>query len=250
MRSIKNFPKNKIIVTGSDGRLAQVLKKKLNSDQYIFLNKKNFNILKIQQIEKIIKLLKPKTILHLAALSRPMIIHEKNISQSIKTNIIGTCNLTILCSKYNIKLVYASTNYIYSGEKILHKETDSLLPTNNYSWSKLGGECAVQMYKNSLILRMSISEKPFIHKYAYSNIYSSFLYHDKVAEIIPKIIDQKGILNIGGKRRSIFSFARLSNKKVKKVKYKKDIFSYQKNLGVDNSKLRKILKNKLNFKNL
>ena len=47
-----------------------------------------------------------------------------------------------------------------------------------------------------------------LYKYAYSNIYSSFLYHDKVAEIIPKIIDQKGILNIGGKRRSIFSFAR------------------------------------------
>ena len=30
-----------------------------------------------------------------------------------------------------------------------YKETDFLMPWNNYGWSKLGGECAVQMYKNS-----------------------------------------------------------------------------------------------------
>ena len=239
----------KIIVTGSEGRLATNLKS-IKNINYLFLNKKEFNILNITQMERKIKLYKPKIILHLAALSRPMIVHEKNIKKSIMINIIGTSNLVILCKKYKIKLIYASTNYVYSGEKKLHKETDCLLPTNNYGWSKLGGECPVHMYKNSLILRLSISEKPFVHAHAYSNIYSSFLYHDEVIKIIPKIINKKGILNIGGKRRSIFSFAKLSNKKVKKVKYKKDIFLYQKNLGVDNSKLRKILKNKLNFENL
>ena len=31
---------------------------------------------------------------------------------------------------------------------------------------KLGGECAVQMYKNSLIVRLCMTEKPFIHKKA------------------------------------------------------------------------------------
>ena len=241
--------KKKIIVTGSEGRLATKLKS-IKNINYLFLSKKEFNILNISQMERKIKLYKPNAILHLAALSRPMMVHETNIKKSITINIIGTCNLVILCQKYKIKLIYASTNYVYSGEKKYHKETDSLLPTNNYSWSKLGGECPVHMYKNSLILRLSISEKPFIHKYAYSNIYSSFLYHDEIIKIIPKVIDKKGILNIGGKRRSIFSFARLSNKKVKKRKYKKDIFLYHKNLGLDNSKLRKILKNNLNFSNL
>ena len=34
---------------------------------------------------------------------------------------------------------------------------DALKPWNNYSWSKLGGECAVQMYKNSLIIRLCMT---------------------------------------------------------------------------------------------
>ena len=51
---------------------------------------------------------------------------------------------------------------------------------NNYAWSKLGGESAVHMYKNSLILRLNMAEKPRIHKYAFKNIKSNFLYHDEV----------------------------------------------------------------------
>ena len=35
-----------------------------------------------------------------------------------------------------------------------YKETDPLLPSSNYAWSKLGGEAAVQMYKNSLIIEL------------------------------------------------------------------------------------------------
>ena len=47
------------------------------------------------------------------------------------------------------------------------KRQISVKPWNNYSWSKLGGECSVQMYKNSLI-RLCMTEKPFVHKKAYS----------------------------------------------------------------------------------
>ena len=40
-----------------------------------------------------------------------MKIHDKDISQSIE-NIIGTANITKVCSDLNIKLVYISTCYI------------------------------------------------------------------------------------------------------------------------------------------
>ena len=62
--------------------------------------------------------------------------------------------------KKNIKLIYFSTNYVYPGKRGNYKEEDPLLPVNNYAWSKLGGEAAVQMYSNSLILRVSMTEKP------------------------------------------------------------------------------------------
>ena len=52
-----------------------------------------FLILSISSIVKSLVKYKPKYILHLAGLSRPMDIHDKNISKSIDLNIIGTCNL-------------------------------------------------------------------------------------------------------------------------------------------------------------
>ena len=66
-------------------------------------------------------------------------------------------------------------------------EKDYLLPVNNYAWSKLGGECAVQLYKNSLILRMCMTEKPFIHKSAFYNVKTSFMFQDEVAKIFNSI---------------------------------------------------------------
>ena len=122
----------KILVTGGDGRFASILKKKLNSKNFIFLNKKKLNILNINSIYKSLKKYKPNSILHLAGLSRPMIQHNDDIIKSINLNIIGTSNLVIASKKFNVKLVYFSTSYIYPGTKGNYKETDPVLPWNNY----------------------------------------------------------------------------------------------------------------------
>jgi len=79
-----------------------------------------------------------------------MNIHDKQISKSIDLNIIGTSNIVKICSDFKIKLIYFSTGYVYEGRVGNYKETDPVLPVNNYAWSKLGGECAVAMYKHSL----------------------------------------------------------------------------------------------------
>ena len=152
---------NKIVVTGGSGRFAQSLKKIKSKYSFIYPSTKSLNIINLNSIKKFLKKEKPSSVLHLAALSRPMIQHDKNISKSINLNIIGTANLVNICSELKIKLIYFSTSYVYPGEKGNYKEHDTLLPWNNYAWSKLGGECAVQMYKNSLILRVSMTEKTF-----------------------------------------------------------------------------------------
>ena len=77
---------------------------------------------------------------------------KKILGKSINLNIVGTANLVNVCSKLKIKLIYFSTSYVYPGTKGNYNERDAVLPWNNYAWSKLGGESAVQMYKNSLIL--------------------------------------------------------------------------------------------------
>ena len=207
--------KKKIVVTGGNGRFGSILRTKVNKN-FIFPNKKKLNILNLSKIINYLKITKPKYLIHLAGLSRPMSIHEKNISLSIKLNIIGTSNITIACEKLGIKLIYFSTSYVYPGIKGNYKESSPLLPLNNYAWSKLGGECAVHMYKNSLIIRASMTEKPFLHKYAFTNMISNFIFHEDFVKIFLKIIDQKGIINIGGPISSIYNFAKRYNPNIKK----------------------------------
>ncbi len=213
----------KILITGSGGRFGKIFKNIITKNHLIFRNKKELNILSSSSIQKNLKKYKPKYILHLAGLSRPMKIHEKNISKSIDLNIIGTSNLVKEASRLGIKIIYLSTSYVYPGTKGNYKETDPVKPWNNYSWSKLGGECAVQMYKNSLIIRLCMTEKPFVHKKAYANVKLNFIFQEEAAKLILKVINQKGILNLGGPSQTVYNFAKKYNKKIKK-KYSKGEF--------------------------
>ena len=209
-----------IVVTGGSGRFAQELKKIKCRYNFIFRTKKQFDILSISSIKKNIKNFKPDCILHLAGLSRPMSIHKKNISKSIDLNIIGTANLVKVCSERNIKIIFFSTNYVYPGNTGNYKEQDAVLPWNNYGWSKLGAESAVQMYKNSLIIRACMTERPFTHKLAFQDVMTNFIFHDEFAKIFIKIIPKKGIINIGGKTQTIYNFAKKNNKNIKKANSK------------------------------
>tara|TARA_Y100000591_G_scaffold330879_1_gene363133 strand:+ start:18 stop:734 length:717 start_codon:yes stop_codon:yes gene_type:complete len=236
--------KKKIIVTGGSGRFGSYLKKVKTQHSFFFPTKKQLNILSEKSIFRYLKRTKGNILIHLAGLSRPMEIHKRDINKSIDLNIVGTANITKVCSKLNVKLIYFSTNYVYPGERGNYSEEDSLLPFNNYAWSKLGGECSVQLYKNSLILRVCMTEKPFVHKKAFSNIKTSFIYHNEVANILLKLLNKKGIINIGGKTMNIFNFAKKENKNVKKIRLKKkDIQKVMPlNSSVSIKKLNKILK--------
>ena len=233
--------KNLILVTGGQGRFAKVLKKNNKFLNLYFASKKECNILNFKSLEKITKKLKPKIILHCAGLSRPMEIHQKNIEKSIDLNIVGTANVVKVCKKNNIKIIYFSTGYVYEGKKGNYSEKDPVKPFNNYGLSKLGGECAVMMYKNSLILRITMTESPFIYKKAYTNLISNFMFDEDLVKILPKIINYKGILNVGGKTQSVFSFAKLHNKKVKKIKLSiKDKLPFNQTMNI--SVLKRLIK--------
>lgn len=229
----------KILVTGGNGRFALELKKIKTKHRFIFLDKKKLNILNKLSILKAIDKYKPKIILHLAGLSRPMSIHEKKISESINLNIIGTCNVVNSCIQRKLKIIYFSTSYLYPGKKGNYRESDGLYPWNNYGWSKLGGESAVQMYKNSLILRVCMTEKPFVHKRAYANVKSNFIFQDELANLFLKLIYKKGVYNIGGKSQTIFNFAKKTNIKIKKI-FSNGEFPLKQNMNLE--KINKTLK--------
>jgi dTDP-4-dehydrorhamnose reductase len=181
-----DFYKDKILFTGGFGKFGNIFQSIFKLPNIFFPKKKEFNILNIKQMEKYLYKVRPKILIHAAAISRPMKIHETDIEKSIKTNIIGTSNVVLVCNKFKIKLIYFSTNYIYPASKHPQKETDTLLPINNYAWSKLGGESAVQMYKNSLILRVCMTEEPFLHNKTFIDFKTNFTFHENIANFLFK----------------------------------------------------------------
>ena len=233
----------KIVITGGTGRFGQILKSLRTKNKLYFPKRSELDITKLNSIKKYLKKTKPNILIHMAGLSRPMIIHEKNPSLSINLNIIGTSNIVLACAEKNIKLVYFSTSYVYPGIKGNYHEDSGVNPSMNYAKSKLGGECAVNMYKNSLILRICMTEKPFKHSKALYDAKTSFMYQEDLKEILFKIITKKGILNVGGKSQSIYSFAKKDNKKVKKI-YLKNIkgLKFPKDSSINTNKLKKIIK--------
>ena len=92
---------NRIVVTGGTGRFASSLKMVKSKYSVFFPSKSNLNIIKENSILKYLKKKKPKYLIHLAGLSRPMSVHNNNIKKSIDLNIIGTANIVKICEKLN-----------------------------------------------------------------------------------------------------------------------------------------------------
>ena len=197
--------KNKIVITGGSGRFGSKLKKIKNKFKLIFPNKRELNILNLKSIKKYLEIKKPKYLIHLAGLSRPMENHNKHIGKSIDLNIIGTANITKVCSKLGIKLIYFSTTYVYPGIKGNYKETDATSPYNIYGWSKLGAECSVRCLSNFCIIRTRFFDPSHIpFKKSASDLYTSSIPIEDLVDAIIKIlsIDLVGIINIGFPRQS------------------------------------------------
>ena len=62
-----------------------------------------------------------------------------------------------------------------------------------------------------------MTEKPFLHKKAFGNLISNFMFHEDLIKILPKLINKRGIVNVGGKSQSVYDFAKLNNPSVKKI---------------------------------
>ena len=62
----------------------------------------------------------PEFIIHLAALT-DVNLCEENKEVAIRVNIEGTKNIVLASEKINARLIYASTNYVFNGEKGMKK---------------------------------------------------------------------------------------------------------------------------------
>ena len=212
----------KILVSGGDGKFAKQLVKSNAKYELYTVSKQEMDVTDLASVMVTIEKYKPDYFIHTAAYTRPLSKHEDQPDKSILNNIIGTSNVTIACIKHDVKLVYISTDHVYKGDTGDYAEDSEVLPSNNYGWSKLGGECAVTMYDNSLIFRASMCEEPFPHSKAVKDAMKSLIYQADAAIIVLSLLDQKGIINLGGPPQTIHDFVKAKKPEVGEI-YLKDI---------------------------
>jgi dTDP-4-dehydrorhamnose reductase len=106
--------------------------------------------------------------------------------------------------------VYISTDYVFRGDRGRYGEEDELHPVNKYAWSKLGGECAVRLYDNALIIRTSFGPDEFPYPKAFADQWTSRQNVSRAARDILRAVDSSltGVLHIGGPRRTVLEYAR------------------------------------------
>lgn len=198
---------NQILITGSAGKLGNGLANIM--DNIVLGTRENFDFTNLEMMQSFLNQHPTiKTIIHCGALVSPPKVNEQ-VDLAIKTNIIGTALLSSICFQKGIRLVYISTDYVFSGNKGNYIETDELLPQNKYAWSKLGGEASVQMLDNFVIIRMSFGPDIFPYKAAFIDQYTS---RERLSTIVEKIkniaiSEFKGIIHIGEDRKTVYDYA-------------------------------------------
>jgi len=199
----------KVVVLGGTGLLGNELQK-IDKDLICF--GKDVNITDFQKLYEKLMSIRPDIIINAAAEINSIDIGE-NPYRAINTNIIGAANVTKYCLDAKIRLAYISTDYIYTWEHGNNKESDKVLPFNEYAWTKLGGECSSRLVENSCIIRTNFGSPKFPYDQAYSNLRTSKDYVDIIAPKILKVAKSniQGVINIGTESRAMLEFARRWN---------------------------------------
>jgi dTDP-4-dehydrorhamnose reductase len=92
-----------------------------------------------REVDKAFDRVKPDTVIHAAALTN-VDKCEEDMEMARRVNIEGTQNITNASEHHNAFLVHISTDYIFSGEEGMYKETDEPNPINYYGLTKLEAE--------------------------------------------------------------------------------------------------------------
>lgn len=204
---VNMIEQKKILFTGGSGLLGSEFKKLLPEIRYP--TSQEFNITDYKQMEDYLKREGDvQLIIHAAAFTSPPKI-EQDPLKALEVNIIGTANVVKLCIKFGIRLIYISTDYVFKGDQGNYKEEDPVFPVNKYAWSKLGGECAVRMYDQSLIIRTTFGPNVFPYEKAFVDQWTSRESVSIIAQKIIRLLDCEitGVIHVGGKRKTVFEYA-------------------------------------------
>ena len=205
-----------ILLTGGSGLLGTELRQ-LESDLLAPSHEK-LDITNATAVTDYVRSHTPDIILHAAAMTSNREV-EEHPETAREVNVDGTANLVRACDGTRTRFVFLSTDYVYKGDRGNYSESDEVDPFNLYASTKLAGEEVVRQIPNHLIIRTSFGASEFVYPDAFCDKWSSKEYVDVIAPTILEATTSPltGILNLGGKRRSLYEYARERKPDVNRV---------------------------------
>lgn len=191
----------RILLTGKSGLLGTELQKIMKFDYTP--SHKELDITDFVNVYTYLEDKQVNLIVHCAAYTA-VESAEDNKQECYDVNVIGTKNLM----KFNIPMIYISTEYVFGGTCGLYKEKSLPSPINFYAMTKLYGEMCVS---DGLIIRCLFKERPWKYSKAFTDQWTSGDYVDVIAKEIKLAIENRGmlpeIIHIGTGRKSIYDLA-------------------------------------------
>lgn len=148
----------KILVTGVNGQLGHDVMHFLDEFKHdgIGVDISDMDLTNEIQVKQFVLDKNPDAIIHCAAYTA-VDKAEDHPEICYAVNVLGTKFLAEIAEKLDIKMIYISTDYVFSGEgETPFSEYDEKLPQNVYGKTKLEGEVIIQkLLKKYFIVRIS-----------------------------------------------------------------------------------------------
>lgn len=148
----------KVLVTGVKGQLGYDVVRELQKrgHEAVGVDIDEMDITDAAAVERVITQTKPEAVIHCSAYTA-VDRAEDDTEICRRVNVDGTENIAKICKKIDCKMLYLSTDYIFSGDgKRPWEPDDEASPLNAYGQSKYDGELALKKYvEKYFIVRIS-----------------------------------------------------------------------------------------------
>ena len=138
----------KVLVTGVKGQLGYDVVRELQKrgHEAVGVDIDEMDITDAAAVERVMTEVQPDAVIHCGAYTA-VDRAEEDIEICRRVNVDGTENIAKICKKLDCKMLYLSTDYIFSGDGERPWEPDDeASPLNAYGQSKYDGELALKKY--------------------------------------------------------------------------------------------------------
>jgi dTDP-4-dehydrorhamnose reductase len=234
---------DRLLITGVSGFAGWNLARRLKNQYHIYgtyldhpvdleaVETLAFDFTNLSKIDRLCFTIKPKAIVHTAALSNPDYC-ESHHQEALTLNTFATRELARAASHLGIKLIYFSTDLLFNGETGMYREADPPAPLSYYAKTKHLAELEIMnncsyyaTLRLSLLYGRSNSSNPsFVDKMEqqaqqnsriglFTNQFRTPLYVEDAVRVVDRFIAEKnlkGLFHVGGPDRlSRFQFGEL-----------------------------------------